>query len=396
MRRLLAILAVAGTMLAQRSPVETAWELAAKGQQEKAASLLEELIRKDPRNGDARLLLGSLLALKGNLAEAIVQLKEATRLLPNSAEAHNTLGEAFHGAKDAKQAREEFEKAVQLNPNLAPAQVNLGMVLGQSGELAAAAEHLDQAIKMMGQTGDAALPHYLRAKVYTEEGRKEKAAAELTAAVRLKPDLAAAWSDLGQARKALLDDSGALAAFERAATLEPENAASQARLGAEYLRQKQPHQAVIHLQKAMQLDPADQTALFNLQLALREEGQEEQAGAIRARLAEILRKRDERLQNGLTATRLNNEGVKLQQSGDLRGALEKYRAAHELNPEHNGIQFNLAVVLLRLGHWKEGLAALHECLARDPGNATMKAVWDDAMKQAPPGSWVEDAPAAKP
>ena len=168
---------------------------------------------------------------------------------------------------------------------------------------------------MMGQTGDAALPHYLRAKVYTEEGQKEKAAAELSAAVRLQPDLAAAWSDLGQARKALLDDAGALAAFERAAALVPEDAASQARLGAEYLHQNNPHQAVIHLQKALQLNPSDQTALFNLQLALRQEGQEEQARAIRARLAEILRKKDEKLQNGLTATRLNNEGVKLQQVG---------------------------------------------------------------------------------
>ena len=379
-------------MLAQRSPVDAAWELAAKGQQEKAAALLQEFIRKDPRNGDARLLLGSLLALKGDLAEAIVQLKEATRLLPRSADAHNTLGEAFNSAKDAKQARGEFEKAVQLNPKLAPAQVNLGMVLGQAGELAAAAEHLDQAIKMMGQTGDAALPHYLRAKVYTEEGQKEKAAAELSAAVRLQPDLAAAWSDLGQARKALLDDAGALAAFERAAALVPEDAASQARLGAEYLHQNNPHQAVIHLQKALQLNPSDQTALFNLQLALRQEGQEEQARAIRARLAEMLRKKDEKLQNGLTATRLNNEGVKLQGSGDLRGALEKYRAAHELNPEHNGIRFNLAVAFLRLGRWKEGLAELHECLQRDPGNPTMKAVWDDAIHQAPPGSWVADVP----
>ena len=398
MRRLLAIVAVSGALLAQRSPLDVAWELAATGQPEKATGLLQELIRKDPRNGDARLLLGSLLAVKGNLPEAIAQLKEAVRLLPNSAEAHNTLGEAFNTAKDAKQARAEFEKAVQLNPKLAHAQVNLGMVLGEVGELVAAAEHLDRAIKMMEQTEEAAPSHYLRAKVYTEQGEKEKAAAELTTAVRLKPDFAAAWSDLGQARKALLDDAGALAAFERAATLDPENAASQARLGAEYLHEKQPHQAVIHLQQAMQLDPVDQTALFHLQLALREDGQEEQARAVKATLAEILRKKDETLQNGLTATRLNNEGVKLQQSGNIRGALEKYRAAHKLNPEHNGIRFNLAAALLRLGRWKEGLAELHECLTRDPENPTLKAMWDDAMHQAPPGSWVEvvPGPAANP
>jgi len=53
---------------------------------------------------------------------------------------------------------------------------------------------------------------------------------------------------------------------------------------------------------------------------------------------------------------------------------------------------NLAVALLRLGRWNEGLAELHECLAGDPGNLTLKAVWDDAIHQALPGSWVDDVP----
>lgn len=392
MKRLLAVLAVAATMLAQRSPLDAAWELAAKGQPEKAAGLLEELIRKDPRNGDARLLLGTLLAAKGNLAEALTQLKEAVRLLPGSAEAHNTLGEALNSAKESKQAQQEFEKAVQLDPKLAQAQCNLGMVLGEFEDLVGAAQHLDQAIRLMGQTEDAAMPHYFRAKVYTQQGQTEKAAAELRTALRLKPDLAAAWSDLGQALKAQQDDAGAFAAFERAATLDPQDAASQARLGAEYLHRKQSHQAVIHLQKALQLDPSDQTALFNLQLALREDGREQQALETKARLSDIIRKKDETLQKGLNANRLNNEGVKLQQAGDLRGALQKYRAAHELKPEDNLFRFNMAVTLLRLGRWKEGLPELHECLAREPENPKLKAVWDDAIRQAPPGSWVEDTP----
>lgn len=390
---MLAVLAMASTLLAQRSPIDAAWELLAQGQPEKAASVLEELIRKEPRNGEARLLLGTLLAAKGNLAEALPHLKEAVRLLPNSAEAHNTLGEALNSAKETKQAQKEFERAVQLDPKLAEAQCNLGMVLGEFEDLAGAAQHLDQAIKLTGQTEDAAMPHYYRAKVYSQEGQSDKAAAELRTAVRLKPDLAAAWSDLGQALKAQQDDTGAFAAFERAARLDPHDASAQARLGAEYLHRKQPHEAVVHLQKALELDPTDQTALFNLQLALREDGQEQQALAMKARLAEIIRKKDQNLQNNLTANRLNNEGVKLQEAGDLRGALLKYRAAHELNPESGLFRFNLAVTLLRLGRWKEGLRELHECLAREPDDPKLKAVWDDAIRQAPPGSWVEVGPA---
>ncbi len=386
------MLALAGTLLAQHSTLDAAWDLVAKGQTEKAAALLEELIRKQPANGDARLLLGSLLAVRGNIAAAIAQLKEGVRLLPNSAEAHNTLGEALNSAKDAKHAREEFEKAVQLNPKLAQAQLNLGTVLAETGELEPAADHLDRAIELIGPTEDGALPHYLRAKVYTQQGEKEKAAVELDTAVKLRPDFDEAWSELGQARKILQDDAGALAAFERSVALDPENGVSQMRLGCEYRHQKRPHEAVGHLQKAMQLLPEDQTVLFNLQLALREDGQAEQARAIKARLVEVLRKSDETREKGLTATRLNNEGVDLAKSGDLRGAEEKFRAAHNLNPDNNGIRFNLAVMLRRLGRWKEALAELHECLARDPENPKIKAAWDDALHSAPPGSWVEGAP----
>jgi protein O-GlcNAc transferase len=386
------MLAVAGTLVAQRSPLETAWDLAAKGQPERAAGLLEELIRKEPGNGDARLLLGSLLAVQGHLAEAVAQLKEGVRLLPNSAEGHNTLGEALNSAKDAKHAREEFEKAVQLDPKLAQAQVNLGMVLVQAGELEPAAKHLDRAIELMGPIEDAAQPRYFRAEIYTGVGETEKAAAELHAAVQLKPDFAEAWSELGQARKTLLDDTGALAAFERAVALDPENAIPQARLGGEYLHQKQPHQAVIHLQKAAQLAPEDQESLYKLQLALREDGQEEEARAVKAKLADVLRKRNETREKEAAAIRLNNEGSTLQKSGDLRGAVEKYRTAHAMNPEQSVFHVNLAVGLLRTGRWKEGLAELHKCLTREPGNLTLKEVWDDAIRQAPPGSWVEDAP----
>ena len=96
-------------------------------------------------------------------------------------------------------------------------------------------EHLDRAVILFGQVPDAAYPLYLRAKIHTEQDEPEKAAAALTRAVSLQTDFGEAWSDLGQARKTLLDDAGAFAAFQRAVEVNPDNAISQYRLGAEYL-----------------------------------------------------------------------------------------------------------------------------------------------------------------
>ena len=271
MRRFLPLFACA-VLMAQRSPLDSAWDLLARGEREEAARVARRIIEANPRDAEARLFLGSILAEDGRAPEAIAQLREAVRLTPRSAEAHNALGEAFNGAGDAKSARGEFEQAVALDPAFAQAHANLALVLLPAGESDAAAGHLDRAIRLFGNSPDAALPHYLRAKIYTDKDQIEKADAELQQAVALRPDFPEAWSDLGQARKSLLDDDGAFAAFRRSVELDPENAVSQYRLGAEYLRRGDAPQAVRHLRESYRLNPKNQSTLYSLQLALRQDG----------------------------------------------------------------------------------------------------------------------------
>jgi protein O-GlcNAc transferase len=383
--RLLTALISAGLLLAQRSPLDTAWELVSQGKRREAVRVLEELIKTNPRDGDARLLLGSLLAEGGNRAEAIRHITEAVRLIPKSPLAHNALGEALQSAGDLPNARGAFEKAVALDSRFAQGHANLAQVLMlQGGESAAAAEHLDRAIGLFGSTPDAAYPMYLRAKIYAGQDELEKADAALKQAVTLQPDFGEAWSDLGQARKALLDDAGAFAAFQRAVDLNPENAISQYRLGAEHLRRGNAHDAVRHLQKSLVLDPGNQSTLNSLQLALRQDGQIEEAARVKEQLVKVLRGIDRKSQDAFAALRLNNEGAALEKAGDRSGAAEKYRAAVALDPEHVGIRLNFGVVLLRLGQWKEGLSELREALRRDPSNAQVKRALDNALEQAPP------------
>jgi len=140
---------------------------------------------------------------------------------------------------------------------------------------------------------------------------------------------------------------------------------------------------VEHFQEAARLSPSDQATLNGLQRALREDGQEQQADEVKKKLAELLRAKDKSDQNSLIAIRLNNEGAALEKAGRLPEAVEKYRQALALDPEHNGVRVNLAVALLRLGQWKEGLALLREAVKREPSNAVLKAALDDALTQAP-------------
>jgi len=373
----------AGLWAAQHSPVEEAWALLAKGERPRAIGLLHEIIKANPRDAGARLLLGSVLQEEGDRAGSIAELTEAVRLQPRSAEAHNALGEAFNAFSDAKAARPEFEKAIALDPNFAQAHINLGAILVEAAEFQSAATHLNRAIVSLARKPDAAYAHYLLAKVYTEQEEVPKAAAQLQEAVSLRPDYAEAWSDLGNARKTLMDDHGALAAFERAVSLAPDDAVAQTRLGAQYLDQHQAHLAVPHLRDAARLDPKNQSTLYSLQRALRDDGQPEQAEEAKKQLAELLREKDRSDQNLLAGIELNNQGADLERAGNMAGAAEKYRAALGLLPDHVGIRANLAIALLRLGRWEQGLAELREAVRREPDNALWKAALEDALNQAP-------------
>jgi tetratricopeptide (TPR) repeat protein len=381
--RVLAGIFLAGVLLAQRKPVDDAWDLVMKGQRAEAVRVLREIIARNPGDADARLLLGSVLQEAGDRAGSLEQLSEAVRLRPRSAEAQNALGEALHTFGDNKAARGPFTRAVALDPNFAEARVNLGLILVDAGEFEAAAPLLDRALAIFGSKPDAAYPHYLRAKVSTAAGDTAQAVAHLEAAVALRPDFAEAWSDLGDARNHLGDDAGALAALERAVALAPEDAVAQTRLGAKYLEQGKAKMAAEHLREAARLDPKNQSTLYSLQRALREAGQPDQAGAVKQQLAELLIEKDRAEQTFLTAIQLNNQGADLEKAGNLQAALEKYRAARTLLPEHTGIRANYAIALLRLGQWKEGLAELREVSRKEPDNALFRAALEDAVSQAP-------------
>jgi tetratricopeptide (TPR) repeat protein len=104
---------------------------------------------------------------------------------------------------------------------------------------------------------------------------------------------------------------------------------------------------------------------------------------VKQRLLDLLRARDIESENAMEAVRINNEGAALEKAGKISAALEKYREAFRLNPEHAGFRVNLAAALLRLGRWDEGIAELREAVRRNPGDKTLKAALDAALAQAP-------------
>jgi Flp pilus assembly protein TadD len=366
---LLVTLLLASLAAAGQASMERARDLLAKGRLQEAAVVLHEVVAANPRNVEARILLGTTFSLQGKRSESIEQLTEAVRLQPDSAKAYNTLGMVLSRFVEMKAAREAFEKALQLDPNLAEARVNLALVLAQAGEFRRAGENLDRAVQLQGDTRAAAYSHYLRGKIWLAQKERAKAISQLEIAVKLRPDYAQAWSDLGGVRRLEGDSKGAQQALERAVALDPHDEKAQYRLGVQCLENGRPHEAANYFSKALHGDPDDPAILYNLALALRRDGHGTEAKEVDEKLSKLLQKRNKVAATGLAIGDLVDAGRASEKSGDIRGALVKYRAALDLDPMDAVLRLNYGLALCRLGQWQQGAAELQEVLRLDPNNA---------------------------
>jgi tetratricopeptide (TPR) repeat protein len=349
--------------------LDRAQALYRSGQFHQAETLLRPLTASDPGNVEAHLLLGECFAMQQERSAAIEEVTKAIRLRPGSAVAYNTLGTVLGRFLETDAAQKAFTRAVELDPHMAEAHVSLALLLAQAGNLNGAAEHLDRAIELEGSKPGVAVPHYLRGKVALEQNDYVKASAEFQAAIKARANYAEAWLLLGVARRARLDDAGALNAFRRAAELNPQDFHALYELGSEYLSLGKPQTAVVYLKRALLLAPEDWGTLYKLQRALRQAGDVAEANEYEDRLRRLVHKDDQAGQHSMEAQRDDNQGVALEQRGDIVGALEKYRAASELAPEQDGYRLNFALALCRLNRWDEGIAEMREIIRRDPNNA---------------------------
>ena len=335
-----------------------------EGAVDEAATVLREVVRQQPENAEAHLLLGRALALVPNLSEAIAVLRRATELRPSSAEAQYTLGTALARFADLDAAKPAFERALALEPEFADAHVSLALIFAQRQELAPAREHLTRAIEIQGRSRPAAYSHYLMAQIFRQQGEPQTALRHLAHAIELRPQYAEAYLSEGLIKKRLLEDRGALEAFETAVRLSPDDPAARSELGAAYLRDKRAADAVPHLEHALRLKPADRSTRYDLCRALRIAGRTREARQCAQQLsARILA---EAADSDIAAAAENNKGVELEGQGHAAAALERYRTAVDLNPFNTVFRRNLALALCRVGRWEDGILELEKVLDADP------------------------------
>jgi tetratricopeptide (TPR) repeat protein len=204
------------------------------------------------------------------------------------------------------------------------------------------------------------LAHHNLGLSYLGQGKLPEAAAQLEAALGLKPGFAKARLSLGNVFAAMGRFADAEREYRRALQLRPDMVEAYNNLGKTYLDQKRFDEAYACFQQVFQRGADLAEAHYNAGIAL--SGLGRPGEAIAEYQAAI------RIKPSFVEPRINLGNV-LDDAGRFPEAVEQYQAAIGLRPADPTLHYNLALALDRGGAKEEAIRHYRETLRLDPGLA---------------------------
>lgn len=274
-RLLACTLILAGTSLAQSPPdqLQALFREGAEQMHSGNAAAAEAAFLKatqlDPSFAPAHLDLGLARLKEGKLPEAIASIRKSLELDPGSPGAHLFLGIAEYESNDPDSALADLHLALKEDPKNVQALTWLGIVELNTGHPELASEPLDRAAEL-APTDENVLDYRVQAHMAV-------AKQSFTALYKLDP---ASWRlhRLNAAIDAQADDhKGAIAEYQLAIKLAPNDAELYEGMGWEYRKLGQADQAAKAFAEQLKLSPGNPIAMYNLASAQVDSGQEQAA-----------------------------------------------------------------------------------------------------------------------
>jgi len=184
-----------------------------------SVSRIEEDIRAHPYSPKLYVALGLAFWDRNDFSHALEAFQRAVKLGPSSPEAHNWLGVATMQKGDVLGAIAEFRKAISLNAKYARAYTNLGSAMAKNGDLAGAIGIFQRALALEPNNAAA---HVNLGVALREKGDAKAALVHLRLAIKLEPDSVNAQYLLGQTLQQSGDLGGAIETFENLLRIDPE------------------------------------------------------------------------------------------------------------------------------------------------------------------------------
>lgn len=239
---------------------------------------LEERVRAEPQDLDARLAVAVAYLERGLVDNAISQFEQALTLEPENQTALIGLGQAHLAVGDLEAAEAPLRRVIELNADnefrytleqLEGVHYDLASIELERGRFAEAREQLLEALKINGTDADA---WRMLGSAEEQSGELGAAVSAYRRAVRLVPDYIDVYRDLERVYESMGLEGhrlyaegmvwlveGAVAEaidpLERAVAAAPEHAEAHEGLGIAYEMAGRPQDALASYRTALQLDP---------------------------------------------------------------------------------------------------------------------------------------------
>ncbi len=323
-------------------------------QPEAAQALIRDVLKENPRDGDALMIRANLALSNGDVDAAITDLRTVLRDQPNSAPIQRTLAQAHLRNNEPALAEEALRAAVQANPSDIDARFELALVLQKTGKASQSRALLEQ---LVAESPDNAR---LVEELFKVQMNLNDVAAARGTADKFQgrhPDQALGFYLAGLADENDHKPDAAVADYEKALAAQPEFGEPLAALVRLEVGRKQPARALQRLDARIAKYPDDLFARNLKGETLLSQGQYEAAAQV---YNDAIARQPAAwsLYRGLAKARLA--------ARQNDAAAQALALGIEKNPDASSLSTDLAELYLRLGRNDDAVATYERALKLHP------------------------------
>ncbi len=218
-----------------------AWLLLKQNRTDECIELVERVRQTQTLSAPLLAVLGDAYMRRGDRGKAVAALKSAIEQSPAEPSYHYTLGVGWlkHPA-DLQEAEQSFRRFLNLRPADAQGQLHLGYVLLKQKRHAEARELLERSLQTGAATPEA---FYYLGLIAQGQNEDERAIGLFEKSIQLAPTFGHVHVALGSTYLKLKDYTRAQSALETGAKLTPDDTKAHYNLALLYARLKQPERA---------------------------------------------------------------------------------------------------------------------------------------------------------
>lgn len=238
-------------------------------QEGRAIQFYQQALRVQPDYERAIEGIARIHLRRGNVAEAIAYVQPLAEQWQRNLHLQAVFGNVLVQANRPEEGVAAARRALRRDERFVPAMVVLVKANLRLGRTELAESVLTQALEVTGQLAEL---HFLRGRMYQDQGQLTPALESYRRAIELEPGYVEARMALGLQQLAAGNYNDALAQFQTAAQLAPTLVGVRLALGDAYRATRQWQQSMAEFDRAREMDPRNAQVHFNLGMLYREAG----------------------------------------------------------------------------------------------------------------------------